>query len=145
MHQPHPDFDPELAGALQAVLGPGERFGHRQHIHLTFLAVHRYGMPAAIGKVSGWIRQIAAHHGAPQKYHDTVTRAWVELVAHHVETDPQCTEFTAFAQRHSRLLDKQLLTVHYRPSTLTTKGAREDWIEPDLAPFPWRARAPRFG
>ena len=137
MSRPHDGLDPELTQILRTVVGPGQRFGHRQHIHLTFVAVHRYGMPAAINKVSGWIRQIAAHHGTPQRYHDTITRAWAELVAHHVQADPQCTRFEIFAHHHPRLLDKQLLTAHYRPATLATRHARQAWTEPDLIPFPW--------
>ncbi|GHA86652.1 hypothetical protein GCM10010305_33130 [Streptomyces termitum] len=37
------------------------------------------------------------------------------------------------------LLDKRLLAApFYRPSTLTSWQAKTDWIEPDLAPFPWQ-------
>jgi len=45
-------------------------------------------MPEAVEQVCGWIRQLAAYERAAQKYHHTVSRAWVELVAHHVATDP---------------------------------------------------------
>jgi len=72
---------------------------HRQHINLAFLAVRRYGMPAATGKICTWIRQIAAYERAPQKYHYTVSRAWVEIVAHHLGTGPECADFDIFAAR----------------------------------------------
>ncbi|ETK30905.1 hypothetical protein [Microbispora sp. ATCC PTA-5024] len=61
----------------------GGRFDHRAHLHLTWLAVRRVGMPAAVDLVSAGIRRTARYAGAPQKYHATVSRAWVELVAHH--------------------------------------------------------------
>src|SRR5215831_21394636 len=77
--------DAELAAILPGITGPGGQFWHRQHINLAFLAVRRYGMPDAVGKICGWIRQIASYERAPQKYHHTVSRAWVEIVAHHVE------------------------------------------------------------
>jgi hypothetical protein len=35
------------------------------------------------------------------------------------------------------LLDKRLLTRHYRSSTLAAAPARSGWVEPDLLPFPW--------
>jgi hypothetical protein len=125
-------FD-ELMGE---VMTSADTFGHRQHVHLTWLAVHRAGMPAAVALVSEGIRRTARYAGAPQKYHVTVSRAWVELVAHHVAEDP-APDFTSFAGRNPELLDKRLLTRFYRSTTLAGSQARTGWVEPDLAPFPW--------
>jgi hypothetical protein len=137
-----PDGQPEgLAAMLRAVSRPGGEFRHRQHVHLAFLAVRRYGMPDAAARVCAWIRHIAAYRRAPQKYHHTVSRAWVELVAYHVAADPDCADFDVFAARHPALLDKRLLTKHYRSATLAAAQARRGWVEPDLVPFPWSARA----
>ena len=129
--------DAELAAILPEITGPGGPFRHRQHIHLAFLAVRRYGMPEAITRICGWIQRIAAYERTPQKYHHTVSRAWVEIVAHHVDADPDCADFGTFAARHPALLDKRLLTRHYRSSTLAAAPARSGWVEPDLLPFPW--------
>ena len=115
-------------------------FRHRQHINLAFVAVRRYGMPAATGKICTWIRHIAAYERAPQKYHHTVSRAWVEIVAHHVGADPDCADFDLFARRNPVLLDKRLLSRHYRSATLASGSARAGWVEPDLQPFPWSAQ-----
>jgi hypothetical protein len=131
--------DPELAAILPGIVGPAGAFRHRQHIHLAFLAVRRHGMPAAVDTVCAWIRQIAAYERAPQKYHHTVSQAWVEAVAHHVAADPDCADFDTFAERHPALLDKRLLARHYRSATLAADRARHGWTTPDLAPFPWSA------
>jgi hypothetical protein len=128
--------DPELAAIWPKITGPGGQFRHRQHVNLAFYAVRRYGMPAAVGATCGWIRQIAAYRRAPQKYHYTVSRAWVELVAHHMADDPDCADFDVFAERNPALLDKRLLGRHYRSSTLAAAAARRGWVEPDLLPFP---------
>jgi hypothetical protein len=87
--------------------------------------------------------ELAAIFRAPQKYHHTVSRAWVEIVAHHVGADPDCADFDLFAGRNPALLDKRLLTRHYRSATLASGLARDGWVEPDLLPFPWSARAPQ--
>jgi hypothetical protein len=142
-HDPHASnrmpaaSDSDLATILPAITGPAGQFRHRQHIHLAFWAVRRYGMPAASDRVRGWIRQIAAYERAPQKYHHTVSQAWMELVAHHVAADPGCADFDTFAGRHPALLDKRLLSCHYRSATLASAPARHDWVPPDLVPFPW--------
>jgi hypothetical protein len=127
-----PVFDELMA----EVMASARAFGHRQHVHLTWLAVRRAGMPAAIGLVSEGIQRTARYAGAPQKYHVTVSRAWVELVAHHVAEDPS-PDFTAFAGRNPELLDKRLLSRFYRSATLARGEARTGWVEPDLSPFPW--------
>jgi len=138
---PHTAPDAELAAILPEITGPSGQFRHRQHINLAFLAVRRYGMPDAITRICNWIQCIAAYERAPQKYHHTVSRAWVEIVAHHVDADPECADFGSFAGRHQALLDKRLLSRHYRSSTLAATPARRGWVEPDLLPFPLVVRS----
>jgi len=121
---------------LAEVMAAADRFGHREHVHLTWLAVRRFGMPAAIGLVSDGIQRTARYAGAPQKYHATVSRAWVELVWHHA-AGRHDDDFGTFASRCPALLTKRLLTRHYRPATLASSRARTGWVEPDLVPFPW--------
>lgn len=135
MTAPDAVFDELMAD----VMSFSQAFGHRQHVHLTWLAVRRAGMPAAVALVSEGIRRTARYAGAPQKYHVTVSRAWVELVAHHAAAHPT-PDFTAFAERNIELLDKRLLTRFYRSATLAGGRARTGWVEPDLAPFPWTAK-----
>ena len=127
----------ELAEILAEVAPPGSAFRHRQHIHLAFLAVHRHGGARAAELVSGWIRHIAAYQRAPQKYNATVTRAWMEIVAHHVTAEPAVADFEAFAERNPALLDKRLLNGHYTSAALASREARAGWVMPDLAAFPW--------
>ncbi|MEU1282648.1 hypothetical protein [Kitasatospora sp. NPDC005856] len=128
---------------LREVMADAERFGHRQHVRLTWLAVRRHGATAALDLVGEGILRTATRAGAPQKFHVTMTRAWVELVALHAgddttdtDTDATGTDFERFAARHPDLLDKDLLARHYRPQTLASEQARTAWVEPDLAPFP---------
>lgn len=145
------DGDPAFEELMAEVMAGAQRFGHREHIHLTWLAVRRYGVPASVDLVSDGIRRTARYAGAPQKYHATVSRAWVELVGHHAAERPPDNrgsedgpgadggdDFTAFAEHHRALLDRRLLTRFYRPSTLAAAQARTGWVEPDLAPFPWQ-------
>jgi hypothetical protein len=120
---------------LAEVMAHTDRLGHRQHIHLTRLAVRRYGVGAAVTMVSDGIRRTARYAGAPQKYHATVSRAWVELVGHHLAAGGD-DDFDAFADRYPALLDKRLLGHHYRSTTLATAEARSGWVEPDLKPLP---------
>lgn len=138
-HSPTADRVPAAGHPFDAlmaeVMAQADRFGHRQHIHLTWLAVRRYGSGTAITLVSDGIRRTARYAGAPQKYHATISRAWVELVGHHVAASND-DDFDDFADRYPALLDKRLLAHHYRSSTLATVEARSGWVEPDLKPLP---------
>jgi len=126
----------ELAGIMAEITDDAQRFGHRQHIQLAFIAGRRHGAGAVADLMREWIREIAAAHGAPHKYHETMTVAWARLVAHHVASDPLVTDFDEFAARYPALLDKTLLGRHYTPDVLGSAEARAGWVSPDVLPFP---------
>lgn len=124
------DFDALFAEAMAGA----ERFGHREHVRLSWLAVRRHGTAAAIDVVGEGIRRTARYAGAPQKYHATMSRAWVLLIGYHAAEGEE--DFDRFVARHPALLDKRLLAAHYRSATLASPGARTGWVEPDLRPLP---------
>jgi hypothetical protein len=142
-HRPGPpgsrEVPADLAAVLAEIIPPGGTFRHRQHIHLAFLAVQRHGAAHAPEVVAHWIGHIAAYERAPQKFNATVTRAWTEMVAHHVAADQPGTDFDSFAARNPALLDKRLLTRHYSARVLASPAARTSWVLPDRIPFPWSA------
>jgi hypothetical protein len=133
------------------VMADAERFGHRQHVQLTWLAVRRYGVDDAIGVVSDGIQQTARYAGAPHKYHATVSRAWVEAVGYHAAEHPaddsdsddsdsddfDADDFDAFVEANPGLLDKRLLSRFYSSAVLASADARGGWVEPDREAFPW--------
>lgn len=127
----------EFADILADIVPPGGSFRHRQHIQLAFITVRRYGTEEAADRIGSWIRQLTSYARAPQKYNATVTRAWTQIVGHHVAADQSVTDFGEFARRNPALLDKRLLIRHYSPAVLASPQARTGWAEPDLAAFPW--------
>jgi hypothetical protein len=86
------------------------------------------------------IRQVAAAHGEPAKYHETITRAWAHCVAVHQQRWPGGT-FAQFADRNPRLLDSSLLDHFYSPARLRSAAARTSWVEPDRRPLPALAQS----
>lgn len=128
--------DPErFAELMTQASAHRPRFGHREHVHLSWLAVRRYGTTDACRLVSDGIQRTARYAGAPQKYNCTVSRAWIELIAYHV-AEHDVADFDVFTAHNPALLDKRLLLRFYEPSTLASPAARTDWVEPDRAPFP---------
>ena len=93
-----------------------EQFHHFDHIRLALLYVHRCGMPAAGERMVETVRRLGDHAGHPEKYHHTMTLAWMRLV--------------------TWMLDKSALSAFYSEPLLNGKQARAEWVEPDLAPLP---------
>jgi hypothetical protein len=117
------------------VMATADRFGHREHVKLTWLAVRRCGTTAAVELIGDGIQRTARYAGVPQKYNATVSRAWVELTAYHMAEAP-AESFDKLLERNPGLLDKRLLTRFYYSRTLASAAARQAWIEPDLHAFP---------
>ena len=122
-----------FAALMSEVTPASGHFGHREHLHLAWLAVRRHGRSAGEIIADG-IQRTARYAGAPQKYNATVTGAWIRLVAHHVPDGPD--DFAAFLDHNPLLLDKRLLTRHYSSRHLASPEARQSWTEPDLTPLP---------
>lgn len=111
------------------------KFGHREHLELAWNYLDRYPLAVAKRAMASAIRRIAAEHGAADKYHETLTLAWVHLVAVHRERWPAST-FGEFIGRNPQLLDSHLLDGHYSSDVLWRGGARAAWTEPDLRTLP---------
>jgi hypothetical protein len=78
---------------------------------------------------------LAAHHGAPQKYNETVSVAWVRII-HHVRSAHDVRSFDALLDVAPWLSDKRVLLRHYSSRTLAGKQARSSYVPPDLQPIP---------
>ena len=120
---------------LHEILARGEGFGHRQHLELTWRCLDDHTPDEALAIVADAIRKVAAAHGAPDKYHATLTSAWVRCVAVHRERGP-ADNFDDFIKRNPALLDSKLLEHFYSHSLLFSDAARAAVAKPDLHPFP---------
>ena len=92
-------------------------FPHEAHIRAAWLLVRE---PDGYERLAAGIRAIAVRAGKPEKFHETITRAWFELVADAETLVPE-------------LYDRALLSRFYSAERLAS--GRERWVEPDLAPL----------
>jgi hypothetical protein len=113
----------------------GGRFGHREHLHMAWSYLRRDGLPVAVDNAAVFIRHVAESHGETAKYHDTLTRFWVHVVA--VADDRYgATHFDDLLAAAPHLTDKQLPYRHWSRPVLESQAARTGWVEPDLVPLP---------
>lgn len=110
---------------------PSEKFRHADHLRLAWLHTHRETVERALLNVRSGIREFAAHYGAPDLYHETVTCGWVLLIATHHEP-----AFEVFLNENRTRLNRELLHRFWTPSLLETQEARTNWVSPDLEELP---------
>jgi hypothetical protein len=123
--------DEELLSAFETGRLSGA-FRHADHVRVGWLAVSRYGADAAADRVAQGIRRLAAAGGAPDKFHETITRAWIYLIAAALSRS-SADDFGAFTAANPDLLDTRLLARHYTPDALAR--GRAAWVSPDLEPI----------
>jgi len=128
-------MDDEDWRILHEILGRGAGFGHRQHVELAWRYLGRHDADAAADSVAAAIAGVAAAAGQPAKFHQTMTRAWVQCVAAHAQRWP-AADFDGFLERSPHLLDGGLLGHFYSADLLGSAGARSQWVAPDLRALP---------
>ena len=60
---------------------PADQFHHEQHVQVAWLFVRKHGMPAALGEFATAIKRFADAKGATGLYHETITWAFLLLIA----------------------------------------------------------------
>ena len=128
--------DDAFVEAIEAGRYPHDRFRHADHVRLAWIHVRRSGEEEAARRMRAAIRAFAQGAGVPRKYHETVTTAWVRLVAAAVALSPRIDDFARFAGAHPWLLEKDALLAFYSRERLMGEEARAGWVEPDLRPLP---------
>ena len=111
---------------------PSDQFHHAQHAHVAWLFVCKYGMPAALGEFTTAIKRFADAKGATGLYHETITWAFLLLIA---ERQARCdaTLWDDFARANADLLvwRPSILERYYSPEILKSDLARRVFVFPD--------------
>jgi hypothetical protein len=124
-----------IHAALAEAVSPAG-FHHRDHIRLAWRLHRELGVDATPGAIARAIKWVAAQHGRPEKYHETLTRFWARVVGYHTQPGPEFTGFEQVIAAYPQLLDKELPARHWRRETLYSAAARAAWVEPDLLALP---------
>ena len=57
------------------------RFPHRDHVRVSYELLERYPFPEALVHLARGLRGLAANAGRPEVYHETITAAFLSLIA----------------------------------------------------------------
>jgi hypothetical protein len=82
------------------------------------------------------IRAFAAHHGAGNLYHETLTTFWMRLLDHvAAKADVELPLFQRINSIVARWGSSAPVEAHYSRELIKSKAAREGWIPPDRLPL----------
>jgi 4-hydroxy-tetrahydrodipicolinate synthase len=120
---------------------PAGEWTHVAHLTVGASAVFRGGPDAALAELRAGILQLNRAHGTIETptrgYHETITRAYVELLAVYLAgfaTDtPLCHRVGALLA--SPLAQREALFTYYDRARLLSPAARAAFVEPDRAPL----------
>jgi len=109
-----------------------EGFDHRQHVRLAWVCLRRRPLPRVLEGFGEALARLAAHAGKPGLYHQTITWAYLLLVAERLERGG-AAGWEGFAAANPDLLARpaELLAGFYRPETLDSELARRAFVFPD--------------
>jgi len=119
---------------LEAALAGAPHLGHREHVRLAWLVLRGEGPEGGGDRIARMLRHLAEAHDERDRYHETLTRFWIRLVAHAIEVEPDIDDFDVFVERFPLLLDGASIDRHWSPDALAS--GRRAWVEPDVLALP---------
>jgi len=137
----HTTFLDDLGARFGVCAIPADEWRHAAHLAVGLWHVHRYGAAEALTRLRRGIRRLNESHGkvntATAGYHETVTAAYVQLLAQYLDAVPSSMplDMCAVALLAGPLAGRDVLLTFYSRERLMSAEARAGWVPPDGAPL----------
>jgi hypothetical protein len=122
--------DEEFLLALENCSLPESEFGHVAHVRAAYLYLQQSEFIGALERIRRAIRNFATHCGQPDRYHETVTVAYVALIQQHICERGDTGGWAAFARDNPELFRPDLLSRFYPQAQLASALARRVFLLP---------------
>ena len=126
--------DEQLVEYFEAGDEPPGGFHHPEHVRVAWWYARREPWPLALHRFQAAVRRFAAARGKPERYHETITAAFMVLVQERLDADgARDLSWDEFASRNADLLEwnPSILDRRYLPGTLSSERARRIFVLPD--------------
>jgi hypothetical protein len=112
-----------------------DTFHHADHVRLAFEYLCRYPVLEALRRFSDALQRFAAAQGKAQRYHETITWAYMFLVRERIVKGGGRQTWDEFSRCNRDLLAWKggVLASLYRQETLDSDLARQTFVLPDRA------------
>ena len=123
--------DEALVSAFESTELSGDEFSHTEHVRVAWWYLQRAPLPEALLRFSTALQRFAAAKGAVGKYHETVTVAWMLILADRLSASCELS-WAEFAAANPDLFGRPSpVDLLYRPETLASDRARRGFVLPD--------------
>ena len=122
--------DEAFLAALEAGTLPPAEFSHRGHLRAGFLYLRRHDFPGACVAMKRAIESFAAALGQSSLYHETLTVAYLALVAERLVEEPRDLGFEHFLERYPELLSREFFERYYPRGVLDDPGSKATFVLP---------------
>jgi hypothetical protein len=126
--------DQEFLRALEACELPERDFGHASHVRAAYLYLQSGDFAASLERMRRTIRTYAASLGKADKYHETITVAYLALIQQHICERGDSGGWPAFARDNPELFEPGLLLHFYPKAQLQSELARRVFLLPRALP-----------
>ena len=106
------------------------QFPHREHVRMAFEMLRRHDFAESVWLFSRALRVMTARAGKPQAFNQTVTIAFLAVIAERMESGA-CTDFAAFERDQRDVFDKAVLGRWYPRERLAADLTRRIFVLPD--------------
>lgn len=130
--------DAEFLHSFETAELPREEWTHEAHVRMAYLYLRSTStFEEAEGQVRSGIQAYNAAQGNHTGYHETITVAFLRLIAHRIAASSEdAATWATFSIAHRDLLARQILYFHYDKATLFSPRAREQFVPPNRSPLP---------
>lgn len=139
---PKPDYQKNptlLVTAFETGVLPREQWTHAAHLVVALYYAHNH-RTEAYAKMREGIQRYNRLTGLVETptrgFHETITRAWFQLVLHFLDLFDDGRPVESLAQDLVTLFPKDELFRYYTRDALLSSDARKGLVDPDLRPLP---------
>ncbi len=122
--------DDAFLEALESGSLAPQDFDHRAHLRAGFLYLGRYDFPAACVAMKNAIIGFATRHGKASLYHETLTVAYLALLAERRGEESSDIGFDDFLVRYPELEDVAYFRRYYPAGSLDSVESRRTFVLP---------------
>jgi hypothetical protein len=111
-----------------------QEFGHSAHLRAAYLYLQEHGFVDGLQRICRAIGNYTRHIGKPERYHETITVAYVVLIHQHMVEPGDPGDWVRFAEQNADLFKQDLLLEFYPQAQLESALARRVFLLPRLKP-----------
>ena len=126
--------DEELLTSFESGTLSGEAFTHEAHVRVAWCYLQRTPFSEALARFSAALRRFAAGQNAAGKYHETITVAYMAVIAARLDETPSA-HWEDFRTSHPDLFARpSVLSRYYSDTLLCSAAAKRTFVLPDRLP-----------